>query len=556
MTGERCAGDVGSSARRHYAGAMIPMPRPRVLSCTMTLAFMSVAEAAPAHDAASRPNVILILADDLGYGDLGCYNLDAKVPTPQLDRLAVAGVRFTDAHTPSAVCTPTRYGLLTGRYCWRTRLKSDVLDGFSPPLIDAGRPTIASVLQARGYRTACFGKWHLGMQWTRADGSPELLDRSARPAGFRPGEGIDFKRRITGGPNGVGFDYFFGISASLDMPPYCWIENDLAVGNLTRAMPEQNEIYLSTANGRWAEGFSLDRVMPTLKAKTVAWIMEQHRRDASQPFFLYLPLNGPHLPVAPSEAFRGKSTAGPYGDFLMEVDDYVGAVMAAVDRIGAQENTIVIFTSDNGGLYHLWPPQEADDLVGYQPTPRALALDKFGHHSNGQLRGTKADIYEGGHRVPLIVHWPSVVKRSVADTPIELTDLFATIADLTGAVLPPGAAPDSFSFRPVLAQAGDRGARPFLVHHSLEGTFAVREGDWKYVESRGSGGFSSPRSIPAGAGGAAGQLYNLKDDGRETKNLYLTEPARVRHFEKLLREIKSTDSLRSLASLGPAGGRK
>jgi arylsulfatase A-like enzyme len=532
---------------------MIPLPRPRVLSCTLTLACMSVAATADAHGATSRPNVILILADDLGYGDLGCYNPDAKIPTPNLDRLAATGVRFTDAHTPSAVCTPTRYGLLTGRYCWRTRLKSDVLDGFSPPLIDAGRPTIASVLQARGYRTACFGKWHLGMQWTRADDLPESLDRAVRPAGFRPGDGINFKRRITGGPTGVGFDYYFGISASLDMPPYCWIENELPVGNLTRRMPDKNEIYLSVARGLWADGFELNQVMPTLKAKTTGWIEEQHRRDPEQPFFLYLPLTGPHLPVVPSEAFAEKSPAGPYGDFLMEVDDYIGAVMDTINRIGAQENTIVIFTSDNGGLYHLWSPQEMDDLAGYRPTPRALALDKFGHHSNGRLRGTKADIYEGGHRVPLIVHWPAGVKRSVTDAPVELTDLFATIADITGAVLPAGVAPDSFSFRPVLAQAGDRAARPFLVHHSLEGTFAVREGDWKYVESRGSGGFSIPRSIPVGAGEAAGQLYNLKEDGQETKNLYLAEPARVRHFEELLREIKSTDSLRSLR---PTGGNK
>lgn len=518
------------------------------LRCALALASLSAPLGVMARDGSSRPNVIIILADDLGYGDLGCYNPNSKIPTPNLDRLAAAGVRFTDAHTPSSVCTPTRYGLLTGRYAWRTRLKSEVLDGFSPPLIDAGRPTIASVLQAGGYRTACFGKWHLGMQWTRADGAPESLDRAVRPAGFRSGEGIDFKRRITGGPLGAGFDHYFGISASLDMPPYCWIENDLPVGEVTGVLPDKSEIYLSVARGLVADGFELDRVLPTLKTKTVDWIEAQHRRDSAQPFFLYLPLNGPHLPVVPSAAFAGKSPAGPYGDFMMEVDDYVGAVMAAVSRIGAQENTIIIFTADNGGLYHRWVPQEADDVAGYRPTPRALALDRFGHHSNGVLRGTKADIYEGGHRVPLIVSWPAVARRGVAATPVELTDLFATLAEAMGVSLPEHAAPDSFSFYDVLARADGRSARPFLVHHSLDGSFAVREGHWKYMEARGSGGFSSPQTIATGPGEAAGQLYDLKTDPLETRNVIRSEQAKAGYFAELLDRIKAGDALRQLAA--------
>lgn len=495
--------------------------------------------------AAARPNVIIILADDMGYGDPQCYNAESKIPTPHLDQLAARGVRFTDAHTPSSVCTPTRYTLLTGRYCWRTRLKSSVLDGFSPSLIDRNRATIASTLKARGYATACIGKWHLGMDWTRQNGSHEPEDRA--PRGFRPGDDIDFSQPITGGPLAVGFDSFFGISASLDMPPYCWIENDRCVpAPDTTVLTARDTIFLNQTGGAAHSDFRLEDVLPTLKQRTVTWIKDQHARDADQPFFLYLPLNSPHLPVAPSKAFAGTSQAGHYGDFVVETDDVVGAVVKTLERTGDLANTLIIFTSDNGGLWHQWTPQEADDLAHYRPTPRGKYTAGFGHHSNAHLRGTKADIWEGGHRVPFIVQWPAkVAGGQVSDRPMELTDVFATVLEALDLEHPEGTAPDSFSFHSELSgKPSAEPQRPFLVHHSLRGMFAVREGDWKFVEARGSGGFSTPRLIQPRDGHPTGQLYNLANDPQETMNLYLQGPAKVKAMQALLNRAKSSEGLR------------
>ncbi|MBL9199755.1 MAG: arylsulfatase [Opitutaceae bacterium] len=506
--------------------------------------------AVAACGAAARPNIVLILADDLGWGDLGCYNPQSKIATPHLDALAAGGVRFTDAHTPSSVCTPTRYGLLTGRYSWRTRLKNGVLDGFSPPLIEPGRATVAAFFKNLGYRTAAFGKWHLGMTWTRTDGTPETADRGTAP-GFRPGDTIDFTKPVTGGPNAVGFDHYFGISASLDMPPYCWIENDRCVGAVTAAVPDSRDMFASQGGGRGAPGFATDQVLPTLKTKTTEWIARHRRESPGQPFFVYAPLNSPHLPVAPSAAFRGKSQVGAYGDFVMETDDYVGAVVAALRAAGALDDTIVIFTADNGGLWHQWDPQEPDDLANYQPTPRGKSNRGFGHQSNAHLRGTKADIWEGGHRVPFIVSWPARAKPGVAALPVELTDVFATLAEIAGAPLAAAAAPDSFSFFPALRDpAVAKNARPFLVHHSIRGVFALRQGPWKFVEARGSGGFSKQAVVTPKAGEAAGQLYHLADDPAETKNVFSAERARVVRFNELLEKLRAGESLRRDFSAG------
>ncbi len=508
------------------------------------LLLFSMSVAAALGAAPSRPNVVLILADDLGYGDLGSYNPQSKIATPHLDALAAGGVRFTDAHTPSSVCTPTRYGLLTGRYSWRTRLKSGVFDGFSPPLIETDRPTVASFFQKLGYRTAAFGKWHLGMTWTRRDGTPEAADRGTAP-GFRPGDTIDFSKPITGGPLAVGFQHYFGISASLDMPPYCWIENDRCLGPVTAAVPDSRDLFMSQGGGLGATDFAADQVLPTLKARTTEWIARHRRESPAQPFFIYAPLTSPHLPVAPSAAFRGKSRAGAYGDFVMETDDYVGGVIAALRSARSLENTIVIFTSDNGGLWHQWDPKETDDLANYQPTPRGKTTGAVGHRSNAHLRGTKADIWEGGHRVPFLVHWPARARPGVAALPIELTDVFATLADAVAAPLPAHGAPDSFSFLPALLDPQvARNARPFLVHHSIRGVFALREGPWKFVEARGSGGFSKQAVVAAKAGEAKGQLYNLADDPAETKNVFTGEADRVARFQALLAELRASESLR------------
>lgn len=491
------------------------------------------ASAAPAEP----PNVVIILADDLGYGDLHCYQPSSVIPTPHLDALAAGGMRFTDAHTPSSVCTPTRYTLLTGRYCWRTRLKSSVLDGFSPPLIEDDRPTIASMLRNGGYATACIGKWHLGMQWTRTDGAPETVDRAEE--GFRSGENIDFSVPVSAGPLTCGFDSYFGISASLDMPPYCWIDGNRCSPPPDSSVPRaQNTIFLNQAAGAAHSDFRINEVLPTLKLRAVNWINQQ---TAERPFFLYLPLNSPHLPVAPSAAFVGKSGAGTYGDFVMETDDVVGGVVAALREAQLLENTMLIFSTDNGGLWHAWEPQEADDVAHYKPSARGLYNLEHGHRSNAHLRGTKADIWEGGHHVPLIVHWPRrVAAGTTSDALVELTDVYATLAEACGAVVQEGAAEDSFGFLPVLVSDDSLAttARPFAVHHSINGTFAIRQGPWKMVGMRGSAGFSRPKAVQPRPGEPVGQLYHMQDDPAETKNLYDEQPQVVMRLAALLKQAQ------------------
>jgi arylsulfatase A len=492
----------------------------------------------------SMPHVVVILADDLGYGDPQCYNAESKIPTPHLNRLAKNGLRFTDAHTPSSVCTPTRYGLLTGQYCWRTRLKSGVLDGYSPPLIPKDRTTLASLLKQKGYATACLGKWHLGMQWTRKDGTLETLDRDE--GGFRGGDSIDFTAKMTGGPCDVGFDSYFGISASLDMPPYCWIEDDRVSPLPDGVAPDHKKEMLRTqTSGASNSEFHIDDVLPTLKRRTVAKINEHFQATPGKSLFLYLPLNSPHLPVAPSPSFIGKSQAGLYGDFVVETDDFVGGVMDAFTKHNALENTLIIFTSDNGGLWHQWTPQEADDVAGYKPTPRSEYTAGFKHHSNGALRGTKADIYEGGHRVPFLVSWPRAIPVGrVVDAPTELTDILATLADVTNQKLSDSIEHDSCSFGHLLGIAANNSAkRSVLVHHSLQGLFAIRVGDWKLAEARGSGGFSSPKTVKAKTGEPSVQLYNLANDPYETQNVAAQNPDRVEDLTKKLESIRSARRL-------------
>jgi arylsulfatase A-like enzyme len=483
----------------------------------------------------SRPNVVLILADDMGWGDPQCYNPESRIPTPHLDRLAEEGMRFTDAHTPSSVCTPTHYGLLTGRYCWRTWLKKSVLDGFGPPLIEPGQTTLASFLQGLGYVTACVGKWHIGMQWTTKDGQPV----QARSEGerFRPGSDIDFQRPIQRGPLACGFDEFFGISASLDMSPYCFIEGDRTVGIPTLDSPEDRDgPFMNQVAGLRTPDFALEGVLPAFKARAIRFI-EDHAEPSGQPFFLYLPLNSPHLPVVPNEAFRGTSGIGAYGDFVVETDDCIGAVLEALDRSGVTDETLVLVTSDNGGLWHAWEPAEADDVSAYKPSERGGINLDAGHRSNAHLRGTKADIWEGGHRVPFIVRWPETVSAGqTSDALVCLTDVLATLSAITGKPLPKEAGEDSRSFLGALR--GDSDARETVVHHSLHGGFALRKGPWKLCLERGSQGFSRPRFIDPKPGEPEGQLYHIGEDPAETRNLWLEKPDVVRELEAELDALR------------------
>jgi arylsulfatase A len=486
-----------------------------------------------------RPNIVFILADDLGYGDLRCYNPDSRIPTPNLDRLAAQGMRFTDAHTPSAVCTPTRYGLLTGRYCWRTRLKQGVLDGFDPPLIEQGRMTVASLLRQHGYATGCIGKWHLGMQWTAKDGRA-VPQREDTPGAFRPGYDVDYSKAVTGGPLDCGFDTFYGISASLDMSPYCFIENDRTAGIPDERTPEDKSLFMNQVPGVKTKGFTLESVMPALTTRAEAFIA---RHAGQRPFFLYMPLSSPHLPVVPNSEFEGRSEAGRYGDFVVEMDACVGRVLQSIDRAGAAADTIVMFSSDNGGLWHWWDFQNADDKTLGRTTPRGEFAKRFGHMSNGTLRGTKADAWEGGHRVPLIVRWPGVVKPgSTSRELVCLVDVLDTCASVVGATLPGEAGEDSISLLPALL--GRPGLRRDLVLHSLRGVFVLRSGDWKLIEHRGSGGFSAPVTVKAAAGEPSGQLYNLRDDPAETNNLWSAHPEVVRALSARLAHCRRSAATR------------
>lgn len=452
------------------------------------------------------PNIVLILADDLGSGDLGCFNKDSRIPTPYIDRLAAEGMRCTDAHTPSSVCTPTRYGLLTGRYCWRGRLKQGVLQGYDPLLLEPGRLTLASLLQKHGYATGCVGKWHLGLGHTKP---------------------TDYGQPLRPGPQAVGFDYFFGIPASLDMPPYVFVENDQCVEQPTGQIGD-SQMRRYGGNGFWRAGpiapsFKHSDVLPTITRKAVAFMERHAQSEPRQPFFLYFPLTAPHTPWLPTPEFEGKSQAGWYGDFTMQVDATVGQVLAALDRLQLREQTLVIFTSDNGAHWL------ADDIQKYQ------------HRANGPYRGQKADAWEGGHRVPLVARWPGHIKpgSSSAET-ICLTDLLATAAAIVGERLPDDAGEDSYNLLPVLqGRALQRPLREATVHHSGAGLFAIRQGPWKLIDGLGSGGFSQPKTEPPLPGGPTGQLYNLAEDVQEQHNLFLRHPDIVARLKQLLETYKT-----------------
>lgn len=517
-------------------------PRPHSFCLACLLAVVALWAVPGSLSSADPPNVVVILADDLGFGDLSCNNPESKIPTPHADRLAAEGMRFTDAHSPSAVCTPTRYSLLTGRYHWRSRLKQGVLDGISPPLIEEDRVTVASFLQEQGYATACIGKWHLGLQWTRKDGSPEDLDRA--PKGVRTGYGIDYTKGFSGGPVALGFDRFFGISASLNMPPFCYLENE-GVVHLPVLKQERirDATYLATDEGARSPDFTNYGVLPRLAGEAIDFLETHAAESPERPFFLYAPLPSPHLPVVTNQEYVGKSEAGLYGDFVVETDAFVGAVLDTLDRLDLADDTLVLLTSDNGGLFHWWEAKESDDLAHYKIRGRADHIRSFGHQGNAWMRGTKADIWEGGHRVPFLVRWPGETPAgSVSDSLVDLTDLLATAADLVGEDLPDGAGPDSVSLLPVLRDP-EASVRDHTVHLSFRGIYAIRQGPWKLVPGhRGSGGFSQPRDLdPAKEGGPEGQLYHLGKDRAETRNVYEEHPEVVARMSKLLDEIRGQD---------------
>ncbi len=475
----------------------------------------------------TAPNIIFVLADDLGYGDVSALNPDSKIKTPNLDKLSKEGMTFSDAHSNSAVCTPTRYGVLTGQYCWRSRIKKGVLLGYSPSLIEETTPTVAQFLQQQGYTTACIGKWHLGIDFKLNDGTyikgepGKDLDRNL--IAFNDAEKIDFSQPAKGGPRGAGFDYSYILPASLDFEPYMYLENNLAVEAPTDSTPgnDLNSIPWATGafwrKGRMAPSFRFDEVLPTFTAKATEFLAKQ--KNAKKPFFLYFPMNAPHTPWVPTEEFEGSSEAGQYGDFVQMVDHQLGLILQALKENDLEENTLVIFTSDNGAY---WRPE---------------LIEKFNHRSNFSFRGMKGDIWEGGHHVPFFVKWPGKVQAgSSAHNTISLTDFFATVQTLFGDHQNPK---DSYSFLPLLTGNEENYQREPVIHHSGSGKFAIRNENWKMIEGLGSGGFTEPKFPEPKPGEPDGQLYDMKSDPLEKENLYLTKPEKVKELSDKLMEIRA-----------------
>lgn len=465
------------------------------------LASAAALAALPAIVAAKsvKPNVIFILTDDQGYGDVSALNESSRIRTPNLDSLCGRGVVFTDAHSGSSVSTPTRYGIMTGRYAFRSSLKRGVLNGYSRPLIPPERKTMAGMFSDMGYSTACIGKWHLGWNWGRDE------------AGL-----FDFSQPITGGPTRNGFDYFFGICGSLDMAPYVYVENDrpTAVPVDTIEASKGLQMY---RKGPIAPDFKHMEVQPNFTRRALDYIASH--KDADRPFFLYFPMSGPHTPILPTPEFQGASGLSPYGDFVMMIDDMVGQIVRALKASGLYDDTIIVFTSDNG----------------CSPAADINFMKRHGHNPNYIFRGSKSDLYDGGHRIPLIVVWGDRYNGRREDGLVCLTDFFRTFADMTGYAVPDNEAEDSYSIWNVLDDGHGHPRRDYVVHHSIDGEFAIRDKRWKLLLANYSGGWGTPSlkeaqrdSLPAV------QLFDMKKDVRETMNVCADSPARVERMKRLM----------------------
>jgi arylsulfatase A len=471
--------------------------------------------------ASELPNIVYILADDLGYGDLGSYNPESKIPTPRLDQLATQGMRFTDAHSPSSVCSPTRYALLTGRYAWRTRLQRNVLGPWDKPLIAADRLTVGKLLQQYDYETACIGKWHLGQNYATTDGKPAA-------GGVKNAlSNVDFTQPISDGPVAKGFDHYFGTIVP-NYPPYCFIENDRTVGIPT--VPKAGGNF--NIPGPMVPGWKLEDILPQLTSHAVQWIEEA--AQTKKPFFLYFSLTSPHYPVVPAPEFVDKTAVGAYGDFVHQTDWSIGQVLDALDRAGIADNTLVIFTSDNGA-----------EITGEVKPGAYDRVQQFGHRSSGELRGAKRDAWEGGHRVPFIARWPGKIKASaVSDETICHVDFMATVAAILGQKLPDNAAEDSVSILPaLLGEQLDAPIREATVHHSARGKFAIRQGDWVLIDAPSgddNGANGEPLWLKNERGYTAhehpGELFNVAEDLSERHNLYAEKPEIVSNLKSLLRK--------------------
>ena len=455
----------------------------------------------PPEKKAERPNIILILADDLGYGDPRCYNPNSKIPTPHIDQLASEGVMFTDAHTNSSVCTPTRYGILTGQYSWRGPLEQGVTWSYDSLIINRQSSTTASILQQEGYRTACIGKWHLGLGWPTE------------------GDSVQFDQPLSASPVDVGFDYFYGIAASLDIPPYVYIENNRVVEQPQGTTEGTSPTYKGDfwRKGPVSPDFNHYQVLNHLTQRAEQTIRQRAAGD--EPFFVYFPLTAPHLPWIPRDEFRGRSQAGNYGDLTAEVDQVVGRINDLVKELGIEEETLIIFTSDNGSQFS------------------SENINQYNHRANGPWRGRKGDIYEGGHRVPFIVKWPGKAEAGrQSDQLVSVTDFYATFADITGTELPTDEIKDSYSFLPAVTnRPSDQAMRNEMVYHSAKGLFAFRQNDWVLIKGKGSGGFLEVPDTTRTE--EPYQLYHLPEDRSQAHNRSAEKPTKVNEMKAALQQV-------------------
>lgn len=486
-------------------------------------ALCATAPATACAAAAAPPNIIILYADDMGFGDLGANNPASKIPTPHLDRLATQGLRLTDAHSSSGICTPSRYALLTGRFHWRKL--HHIVGTFGPPELSPNELTLPELLKQAGYQTACIGKWHLGWNWAdlRRPGSPR--------ASIAP-EDFDWSKPIGGGPLAHGFDYYFGDDVP-NFPPYAWIEND----RLVTVPSVPLELRGKPAEGSWearpgpmTPGWDFTAVVPRLKDETVKWIAAQSGKR--QPFFLYVPFNSPHAPIVPAPEFAGTSQAGGYGDFVAQTDACVGAILAALESAGLAANTLVIFSADNGAEHYAYE-----------------RLRKFNHASSGPFRGVKRDLYEGGHHVPMLVRWPgNIPPASVSSQLTSQVDLFATIAAAAGIEVPATAAEDSYNLLPHWRNPASQGPRHTIVHNTKPGNYALRLNDWLLVAA--PTGTQTPvpewynQQFNHQPNTQAGELYDLAKDPAQQHNLYQDQPDKVRELTTELEKIRATGQVR------------
>lgn len=480
------------------------------------------ATAATCVKADELPNIVILYADDLGYGDVGCFNPESRIPTPYIDRLAREGTCFRDAHSSSGICTPSRFALLTGQYHWR-RIHG-IVTNFGPPVFKEGDWTMQQMLRDRGYRTACIGKWHLGWEWDALHtGTGEEIDRM---------NAMDWSRPVPGGPCDQGFEYYFGDDVP-NFPPYTWIENDRVLVAPTEKFSSDPVPPEGNAEGRpgpMVAGWRLDEVMPALTVKAVEWI--EQRAAADERFFLYFPFTSPHAPIVPTAEFAGKSEAGHYGDFVVQTDWTIGQMLETLDRCGLADNTLVIFSSDNGPEHYAYP-----------------RIRNFNHRSSGPLRGLKRDIWEGGHRVPMVVRWPSHVEAGrQCDELISQIDLLATVAAIVGAEIPENAAVDSHNQLALLTDPAARSTRRSLVHNTNRDHYAIRLDQWVLIDAPSGTVTKAPDWVDAAEGYTANELpvalYDLSNDLRQRHNVAADHPERVQQMQALLKATREAGEVR------------